>query len=124
MSNLATHLRVVGDTSEPLQRRVANLSSAVERFRPFGFSPTFALIYRATGASPENWTPEQLDLAARLIEDAHASWAAFAQEEQQRARQAKRGPGYKPRSSDAVVQAWWNDYLELPGKRAFWKLDE
>lgn len=123
VSNLRTHLRVVGDASEPLHRRVTNLSSAIERFRPFGFTRTFALLYTATGAALGNWTPEQLDLAARLIEDAHASWAAFVQVEQRRAREAKRRPGYKPRSSDDLADAWWDEYVSLPGNRALWKLE-
>ena len=124
MSNLRTHLRVVGNASEPIQRRVTNLSSAVERFRPFRFTRTFALLYTATGASPGNWTPEHLDLAARLIENAHAFWAAFAQAEQRRAREAKRRPGYKPRSSEELADAWWDEYLSLPGNRALWRHEE
>ena len=123
VSSLRTHLRVVGDASEPISRRVTNLSSAVERFRPRGYTRTFELLHRATGASRGNWTPEQLDRAAYLIDHAHSSWAAFVQEEQRRAREAKRRPGYKPRSSDELTDAWWSEYLSLPGNRALWRLE-
>ncbi|WP_394553115.1 hypothetical protein ACDF64_01975 [Agromyces sp. MMS24-JH15] len=124
VSSLRTHLRVVSDAAEPLQRRITNLSNAVERFRPFGFTRTFELLYSATGASPGKWTPEQLDVAARLIDDAHASWAARVREEQQRAREAKRQPGYRPLSRDQLVDAWWDEYASFPGNRALWNLTD
>ena len=118
-----TSLRVAADPTQPLNRRVTNLSNAVQKFGPMGFHRTFDHLYRATGASNGSWTADQVDAAVNLLRDAHDSWHAFSQDARQDAHRMKSQPGYRPLRVGAVFDAWWTSYF-VGERRVAWHLDD
>jgi hypothetical protein len=116
-----TSLRVAADASQPLNRRVTNLVNAVEKFRLFGFHDTLALLHLATGSNHGNWTPEQIDRAVEMLRHAHDSWVAYKRDADRASREAKRRPGYVPRTD--VRESWRAEYFSTE-RRAMWRLDE
>jgi hypothetical protein len=117
-----TSLRVAADRTQPLNRRVTNLSNAVEKFGPMGFHRTFAHLSRATGASHGLWTDDQVDIAVDLLRHAHDSWQAYAQAARDEAHFRKSAPGYRPLRIDDVFEAWWVSYF-VGERRLAWHLD-
>jgi hypothetical protein len=118
-----TSLRVAADRTQPLNRRLTNLSNAIEKFGPMGFHGTFEQLYRATGASRGKWTAEQIDVAAELLEHAHASWHAYFQNAGADAHQRKSAPGYRPLRRGEVFDAWWSSYF-VGDRRAAWCIED
>jgi hypothetical protein len=118
-----TSLRVAADRTQPLNRRVTNLSNAVEKFGPMGFHRTFEHLYRATGASHGSWTADQVDIAVDLVRDAHDSWHAYSRDARQDAHRRKSEPGYRPLPTSEVFEAWWMSYF-AGDRRVMWCLDD
>lgn len=116
-----TSLRVAADATQPLNRRVMNLVNAVEKFYVLGYHDTLAMLYLATGSSHGNWTGEQVDLAAEMLQHAHDSWTIHLQTANRAAHEAKRRPGYSPRRD--VGEAWRAQYFDAE-MRALWRVDE
>jgi len=119
-----TSARVAGDESQPLNRRLTNLSNAIEKFRLLGFHWTFDQLYKATGASPNNWTSEQVSTAARLLINAHESWMSYLRETQAETRRRKKGePAYKPTDRRELFDEWRGHYFSASVARE-WALSE
>ena len=106
-----TALRRAADRSVPANHRLTSLSNAIEKFRLLGFHWTFEHLHLATGSQPDNWTPVQIDVAARLLADAHASWIKYLHDAEQRARVEKLQPSYVPRLRQEVFTAWRAQYF-------------
>jgi hypothetical protein len=101
------------DSSQPVGRRVTSLWGALEHFRIFGFDATRAALENATGVVSGKWNAAQLDLAARLVADAHSSWAEFARASMDAARTSKRAgePARRPGHQELLV-SWRREYFD------------
>jgi hypothetical protein len=116
-----TSLRVAADASQPLNRRITNLVSAVEKFPPFGFHDTLALLHLATGSSHAKWTGEQIDQAVEMLQQARDSWRAYKKDADRAAREAKRLPGYRPRKD--LFESWRSAYFDAE-RSAEWRVGD
>jgi hypothetical protein len=82
-------------------------------FRIFTFNATLAALKIASGAGTGEWTAAQVDFAARLVDDAHRSWGAFARASMDAAWESKRAgrPEKRPDHTE-MFAAWRRQYFD------------
>ncbi len=112
------------DAGRPLGLRVACLHGCLERFSLFGFTTTRAKLREHVGAEgAHGWTEAQLVAALDLLEEARASWVAYAGERLPLLRQAKREDrnAHRPGRWD-LFRVWLEEFLD-GGHAADWGVE-
>jgi hypothetical protein len=117
-----TALRIAADPTQPLGRRVTNLSSAIEHFWVFPYREMFALLNNATGSAPGNWTSDQVTTAVQLLRDARRSWTTHLRRVEQNAVHAKTLPGYQRVDYRDEFVEWRAQYFDAK-QSALWRVD-
>lgn len=119
--SFTTHVNKALDPSLPTGLRLRCLCEAVERFRLFRFQATFERLRAITGVTGRRWTAEQVGHAARLLADAHAAWAAYADEAHAAARLAKKAKRFPPQPGVEELLARWREEWLASERGRVWR---